>query len=301
MRAHLLADAAAVARGWTTLADRASRLELPDETLALDVTAARCDLLLEGPVDAGDDPVGFLLDVGELVRCGDEASPWLPEIVDPVETAARAAADSATGDAGEVVDTEAIDALTAALMVATAAGDDRASRDLRRILTDLGASTTEASGARRVARRLGRRHRGSTVSTPVASRPESFAELRRGASVGRFVRSVERVLVDAAGASGRVALLPVGLPSAWLGTDFEVHALPAGPGSSVSFALRWHGERPAVLWESAGEPVELSSPVLASDWVSDESSGEALWEAPPAPRSIRTSLSVEVGEAGSFS
>ena len=37
-------------------------------------------------------------------------------------------------------------------------------------------------------------------------------------------------------------LLPDGIPAAWRGVDFEAHGLPVGPASTVSFAVRWHGE-----------------------------------------------------------
>jgi hypothetical protein len=73
------------------------------------------------------------------------------------------------------------------------------------------------------------------------------------------------------------ALLPDGFPPAWLGQPIEVHGLPAGPATTVSFAVRWHGERPAVLWEVLGEPITLRSPVIAPGWSSRQSSGEALW------------------------
>jgi hypothetical protein len=74
------------------------------------------------------------------------------------------------------------------------------------------------------------------------------------------------------------ALFPGGLPAAWLGESIEAHGLPTG-ASSVSLAVRWHGARPAVLWEQSGEPVRLTSPVLAPEWASIESSGETLWPA----------------------
>ena len=65
------APADAVARGWVALADRASRLDLPDGGLAEAVVAARCDLMLEGPVDVEADPIGFVLDdrgIQQLLR-----------------------------------------------------------------------------------------------------------------------------------------------------------------------------------------------------------------------------------------
>ncbi|MCB0965814.1 MAG: hypothetical protein KDB37_03175, partial [Ilumatobacter sp.] len=75
-------------------------------------------------------------------------------------------------------------------------------------------------------------------------------------------------------------LLPLGLPDAWLGQSVEVYGVPTVAGSTVSFALRWHGDRPAVLWEQTGDPVRLTSPLMDPDWATTEPSGEALWAAP---------------------
>jgi hypothetical protein len=76
-------------------------------------------------------------------------------------------------------------------------------------------------------------------------------------------------------------LFPAGIPADWLGTNFEVYGVPTGPSSSVSFALRWHGERPAVLWECTGEPFTLTASLVAPDWSSAERTGETLWPMPP--------------------
>ena len=54
----------------------------------------------------------------------------------------------------------------------------------------------------------------------------------------------------------------------------------------MSYAIRWHGERPAVLWEQDGPPVVLTSPSIDPAWSSPDRSGEALWAAPPARRSL---------------
>ena len=52
--------------------------------------------------------------------------------------------------------------------------------------------------------------------------------------------------------------------------------LRAGP---VSFAVRWHGERPALLWE-APSGTELRTPALDPAWSSTAGSGEVLLAAP---------------------
>jgi len=115
---------------------------------------------------------------------------------------------------------------------------------------------------------------------PRTAGPSAFSELHRGPSVGRFVADVEQRVAD----GGR--LLPLGLPRRWLGQNFEVHGIPTGPRSTVGFALRWHGERPAVLWEQQGPPQRLTAPTVDPDWSSDAASGEALWAPPPQPARI---------------
>lgn len=247
-----VAGALAVARGWLTVAHGASRLVLPDSGLVDSVVSARCDLLLNGPVNPEADTVGFLFDVAELGRLGDNADAWMPEIVEPVARIART----------DTPETDA--ALRACERLAVLADDDRAAGDIKRLL-------------RRRQRDFERK--GATKGAQLSS----FSEVRRGASAGRFVFEVERLL-----ASGS-ELLPVGIPRSWFGVNFEVHGIPTGDRSTVSYAVRWHGDRPAVLWEQHGGSRLLKAPAVDPDWSSAESSGEALWAAPPRPKTIAVS------------
>jgi len=48
----------------------------------------------------------------------------------------------------------------------------------------------------------------------------------------------------------------------------------------VSYAIRWHGQRPAVLWEIDGPVVPLTASVVAPGWSTAAPKGEALWPAP---------------------
>jgi hypothetical protein len=219
-----------VARGWVAVCERAGRLVLPDAALVESVLHQRCELLLNGPGDVFDDPVSFLIAVGELSRLGTDATEWVPEVAAGVHAIARGAV---------TWDVEA--ALDAAERVLRGAGERRALRDLARM--------------RRAA------------VPPEVDRPATAPD------GSRLVASVERMLVH------RGAIVPGGVPRSWIGQNFEVHDLPAGPATTVSFALRWHGERPAVLWETHGDPVRLTSPVSAPGWSSDAPSGDALWPA----------------------
>ena len=76
------------------------------------------------------------------------------------------------------------------------------------------------------------------------------------------------------------------MPRAWLGQGIEVHEAPTTAGR-FGFAVRWHGERPALLWELVPVPGRaaptIRCPGLAPGWSSDEPVGETLLPQ-PAPR-----------------
>jgi hypothetical protein len=230
-----------VANGWLTLVERASRFVLPDgergAALAERVIGLRCELALGVIPNVDDDPAGFAIALGELVRMGERADPWLEELVVAVERVGPMS--SWTADA----------ALVATDRVLVAAGEARARRDL----------------ARGVANR--------TPSPRPATPPDGVAAI---------------AWLESTFAIGG-SLMPAGLPDAWLGQPVEVHGVPTAPGRTVSYAVRWHGDRPAVLWEQTGEPVELTAPVVAPGWTTTERSGEALWPVPadrPDPTSF---------------
>jgi hypothetical protein len=48
----------------------------------------------------------------------------------------------------------------------------------------------------------------------------------------------------------------------------------------LAFAVRWHGARPALLWD-APAGLELSAPALDPAWSSAEAAGETLLAEPP--------------------
>ena len=58
------------------------------------------------------------------------------------------------------------------------------------------------------------------------------------------------------------------LPPAWRGQSLEVHAVPTRHGL-LSYAVRWHGARPALLWD-APAGVRLRAPGLDPSWVTGE-------------------------------
>jgi hypothetical protein len=68
-------------------------------------------------------------------------------------------------------------------------------------------------------------------------------------------------------------------PPSWYGLPLELHDAPTSHGR-LSYALRWHGTRPALLWEldSPGDagPVRITVPGLDPAWSTTASRGEAL-------------------------
>ena len=228
-----LPTAAQVTRGWLALAGRASRFVLPEAGgaagLARQIVASRCELVLGGLPDPGEDPAAFVFGAGELVRVGE-----LPAeaVVDQVAAAVEAIAPDARWESAVALDV--------AVRLMAAAGETRATRDVERIIDSR-----------------------PCVAAPPDAPDDVFAAawLERQFAIGG-------------------ALFPHGIPAMWHGESIEAHGIPTGASSSISLAVRWHGARPAVLWEQDGGPVTLSSPVVAPTWHSREPSGEALWPAP---------------------
>jgi hypothetical protein len=105
-----------------------------------------------------------------------------------------------------------------------------------------------------------------------------------------FLAAVRDVLVHEH--DDGVDLVP-GFPPEWLGQSIAVHDLPLRAGRG-SFALRWHGARPALLWEvPAG--VRLRAPSLDPQWSAGGGAGEALLAAPP-PRLLSMGVASVDGE-----
>ena len=236
-----LPTALAVARGWMRRCDGASRLAIPDTELVEKVVAQRCALLLDGPVDARSDAAATMVGYGELVRMGADADDLVPDAVTAAERLAKSARTCGLSWDGAA-------GLAAVERLLVAAGDRRAAADVGALSARLG---------------------GDGAPAPAAA-PE-------GATVIPWVE--QQLAVPSRG--GRCVLLPEGFPAGWLGVNWEVHHLPAGPETTVSYAVRWHGDRPAVLWELHGAPLVLCGGAAAPDWVADAVHGEALWPAPP--------------------
>jgi hypothetical protein len=90
------------------------------------------------------------------------------------------------------------------------------------------------------------------------------------------------------------------VPAGWYGRGWEVHDAPTAAGH-ISYAVRWHGDRAALLWEVTPHPgverVTLSAPGLDPSWSTVERHGEALLGPVPAPPGPSAAAGAAVGRS----
>ncbi|HEX4979417.1 MAG TPA: hypothetical protein VFV35_05060 [Acidimicrobiales bacterium] len=126
------------------------------------------------------------------------------------------------------------------------------------------------------------------VATPTFTWPEAIHPEMLGGCMGDghhgwaaadFLSFVRNLLVREVDAG---LVLCSMLPESWKGQPIEVHDAPTRQGK-LSFAVRWHGDKPALLWDlrpdAAGSPdraVTLTAPALDPTWSTSEIRGEAL-------------------------
>jgi GH15 family glucan-1,4-alpha-glucosidase len=122
----------------------------------------------------------------------------------------------------------------------------------------------------------------STWSWPEAIHPRvgggCMGDGHHGWAAADFLSFVRSMLVREISGGRGLALCSM-LPETWHGHGLEVHDAPTAFGR-LSYALRWHGDRPALLWEldpheDVGD-VTLVAPGLDPAWSASELSGEAL-------------------------
>ena len=263
-----------VVRGWTALSERASRIVVPDIVSAVllsdAVTTERCQVALDPPCEFAD-PISAtqsLIAWRDLLRMGLD-SPDLENVISAVEVVAR--------DLKRRADVSADTAhaiMAAAYLLHNVNADDQKSIGETRqdLIRDL---------VRVVERAVGRSEKSlPKLVYPFIGLPSRSVELLEGGLVSWSD-------------DGEATLCPDGLSENRLGANIEAHGVVVGPEHRVSFALRWHGALPAVIWEVAGPPgLRLRSGVDAA-WSSTDATGEALWrmEVQTSPPSETVSFS----------
>lgn len=229
-----------VARGWSSACERASRI--PDAAARL--TASRCRILMSAPREfdelLGVDPALGIVAVAERVRMGDPGGQWVEQIADAVRRLARRPADS-------VWTTRA---LSLAAYVLSQADEPRASLDVVDVWRTV-------SGAVHPPSRSDVQPGDSLASAAIGV----------AATEDRLARPID---------PDRLHLFPDGA-TPWLGSNLEAHGVHAGPHHRVSFAIRWHGENAALLWEIDGPPgLRLLAPTVDPGFSTGDAHGETL-------------------------
>ena len=245
-----------VERGWLAALRVASRVDVPEASWATVLTTQRCKLLLgvaNSRLAAGEteDAVDLILDRAERVKLGDKPSEWIDEVATATESIIRRCAKNRTVQWFEQR------AILSASMVLHRAGETRGQHDIAQAWSRLLAANTEVDVIRDGLVALsGVRQIAWIESQLVVQRPDYVIEI-----------------------------CPRGIDAAWLGANFECHKLVASPEHLISFAVRWHGEKPALLWEIDG-PIGARVVASAVDhtFSSTEMRGETLLTGFAAPQ-----------------
>jgi hypothetical protein len=219
----------------------------------------------------------------------------LPEMAAAVERLDRATRKGRLGDPGDRRRARA--AVEAAADVLARSGQTSAAAQVHRVAARLDDGTGQpepsptADSAERlqmVAAGVGRGDRDALVTlAEVLAQARSTGAWagpgRHGRGIGHDLAASAALIVAARellvtdGPDGPV-LLPV-FPDGWYGAGVELHDAPTAFGV-LSFAIRWHGQRPALLWDLVPhdglDDVVLTIPGLDPDWSTTEVRGDAL-------------------------
>ena len=300
-----LPAATQVAAGWSAHAATGCRIEVPDRRLRDAVAASTKHLLLAaGPPQAAEalDAMGFHVDARRLLLedprgAARSSSPgavlhalaqhWS---LTRDEDAARRSVEVIAALIPRLSSTDPSDAarghgaLPAIVELLLAAGEDRAARDVRAIADN--ASRAEAIAVD-LDGLLG--SAGSTWTWPGASTGHDLA-----ANAALVLGARGRLLAER---DHGLALAPF-VPDAWLGQGWELHDAPTRSGL-LSYAVRWHGDRPALLWDlrarTTDAPTVLTAPGLDPTWSTVAPSGDALLAPVAVPsRASRRGLTIPV-------
>ncbi len=316
LRAAEYPGAAQVASGWSTFAGSGVRVEVPDRRVRDAVTASARHLLLAGKsaaelalpdVAAALDLLGFsdeaegllTADPLGLARTDRPGAVLLAvvrhwELTRDLTYAARAVdlVAALVGRLGRTTEQDAVSgrgALVGAAALLSAVGEGRAADDVRAIHAGNDGSegqlqAPEDDGLEALL--------ASASGTWTWASASMGHDLRRNAELVTVVR--QRLVVEL---PAELVLSPI-VPDSWLGQGWELHDAPTRHGR-LSYAVRWHGDRPALLWEliphAGQDPVRLTIPGLDPEWFTREATGEALLASVAVPdKGPRRGLSVPV-------
>ena len=243
-------------KGWLKAVEQAGYVIVPEGAVAPLVARLRSDaLILSGHEiedwaigaggDCANDPVAYILTLQELLRMGEKLIGESAQI--RVDHAARLAQSVETllkdNKKASILPWDVERALFAAQFVFARMGEHRAADDV-------------AAAQLRL----------NSCAEPPNVMPTDI----------RAIAWVEEKMV-AMQRDGSVQIFGRGIPRLWLGANLECHRVAVGPLHTVSFGIRWHGEKPALLWEVAGPAgIKLTAGKCDPTWTSVEATGETL-------------------------
>ena len=237
-----------VERGWLAALQISSRVDVPDLSWSSVLTSQRCKVLLSNSAELDESSdidllVDLLLDRAERVRLGDKPAQWVDEVAVATERILKQCAKTQSVQWFEER------ALLGAGMVLNRAGESRGLQDFVSVWSRL------AEAGR--------------ISGLALASPEIAGTVRQ-------IAWIESQLV-AQRRDGVIEICPCGIDKSWLGVNFECHKLLASPEQVISYAVRWHGEKPALLWEIDG-PVgaKVAASAIDRTFSSTEMRGETL-------------------------
>ena len=270
-----------IAAGWRAVVERAASVDLPDQAaarswrrgIAASILAAGC------PQPAAVARAAVVLDRVGLPDEADRARDALfaeagrAPLPPPAATAALRALASRRLRTGRVSGLAGL-----AGPLAEAAGDHLDRPTLEQVAAAL---ETEAPAAARDARRL-LAETGSASPMPdaVATIDRVSAAVRDSVAFGRDRLAGVEALLDClvAEAPDHLVMLPA-QPEAWKGASIDARSLATRHGM-LSFSVRWHGPRPALLWDLQPRRDEVPRVTLRCGldeaWATESRSGEAL-------------------------
>ena len=255
-----------IAAGWRAITDGALTVEVPDVDLVAAWRRVVGDLVLA----AGD---------GDPIVAGEAA--WWLDLAGLEAEADRARAQVLNAaDRGRLDADGAVVALRALASKGLRHGNASALAETAGPLVRMAGSSLDATTARLVADALADRAPRAAADARRVAESASAPERTTTSPVAAGAERVLGHLFRDADLAGRIEMLPA-VPETWFGQSIDVRGMVTGLGT-LSFSVRWHGERPAVLWERIGGPddAELTCPGLDPTWSSTERSGETLLATP---------------------
>lgn len=233
-------------RGWLASVERAGYGVLPDKALPSIVNRLRSDALVysahdveEWPSDfvGAGDDVALVIALHQMTLLGEDVARHVETLAEATERIL------ATHKRAETIPWDVERALWCAQHLFVSLGEERAARDVTKARNQL-----------------------AEASAPPNVVPKDV----------RAVAWMEEMLVSPR-RDGGVGILQHGIPQLWRGVNFECHRIVASPEHTVSYGIRWHSTRPALLWEVGGPfGLRLSAGATDPAWSTTDPSGDAL-------------------------